>query len=152
MSHHISTLAVHAGEDKHKPYGALTTPIVQTSTYTFTGGGTYTVFDATTKSNLQTAAANVDNIDPAQTFMVNTRQIFDQLPSKDELNQLAQDVNNGIVEPPVVSGGGYTVARGGAQSAYVLLGDEQVEIAFNPLDPAAAIEGVGDVVADFLLR
>jgi len=32
---HLSTQAVHAGEDKHKPYGSLTTPIVQTSTYTF---------------------------------------------------------------------------------------------------------------------
>ena len=26
---------MHAGEQKRKPYGALTTPIVQTSTYTF---------------------------------------------------------------------------------------------------------------------
>ncbi len=26
---------MHAGEEKRKPYGALTTPIVQTSTYTF---------------------------------------------------------------------------------------------------------------------
>jgi cystathionine gamma-synthase len=32
---HLSTQAVHAGEDKRKPYGSLTTPIVQTSTYTF---------------------------------------------------------------------------------------------------------------------
>ncbi|MEE8392221.1 MAG: PLP-dependent aspartate aminotransferase family protein, partial [Anaerolineae bacterium] len=32
---HFSTLAVHAGEQKRKPYGALTTPIIQTSTYTF---------------------------------------------------------------------------------------------------------------------
>jgi cystathionine gamma-synthase len=32
---HFSTQAVHAGEEKRKPYGALTTPIVQTSTYTF---------------------------------------------------------------------------------------------------------------------
>jgi len=32
---HFSTLAVHAGEEKRKPYGALTTPVVQTSTYTF---------------------------------------------------------------------------------------------------------------------
>jgi len=31
----FSTMAVHAGEDRRKPYGALTTPIVQTSTYTF---------------------------------------------------------------------------------------------------------------------
>jgi len=31
----FSTQAVHAGETKRKPYGAITTPIIQTSTYTF---------------------------------------------------------------------------------------------------------------------
>jgi cystathionine gamma-synthase len=35
MTSHFSTQAVHAGEEKRKPYGAITTPIVQTSTYTF---------------------------------------------------------------------------------------------------------------------
>ncbi len=35
MTDHHSTKAVHAGEEKRKPYGAITTPIVQTSTYTF---------------------------------------------------------------------------------------------------------------------
>ncbi len=35
MTKYFSTQAVHAGEEKRKPYGALTTPIVQTSTYTF---------------------------------------------------------------------------------------------------------------------
>jgi len=35
MSSRFSTQAVHAGEERRKPYGALTTPIVQTSTYTF---------------------------------------------------------------------------------------------------------------------
>ena len=35
MTEHLSTQAVHAGEDKRKPYGAVTTPIIQTSTYTF---------------------------------------------------------------------------------------------------------------------
>ncbi|MHB0859037.1 MAG: trans-sulfuration enzyme family protein, partial [Anaerolineae bacterium] len=32
---HASTQSVHAGETKQKPYGALTMPIVQTSTYSF---------------------------------------------------------------------------------------------------------------------
>jgi cystathionine gamma-synthase len=32
---HFDTQAVHAGEPKHKPYGSLTMPIIQTSTYTF---------------------------------------------------------------------------------------------------------------------
>lgn len=31
----LSTMTVHGGEEKRKPYGSLTTPIVQTSTYTF---------------------------------------------------------------------------------------------------------------------
>ena len=35
MTYQTSTLAVHAGEERRKPYGAVTTPIVQTSTYTF---------------------------------------------------------------------------------------------------------------------
>jgi len=35
MPSRISTQAVHAGEEREKPFGALTTPIVQTSTYTF---------------------------------------------------------------------------------------------------------------------
>jgi cystathionine gamma-synthase len=35
MSQPTSTQAVHAGEEKRKPFGALTTPVYQTSTYTF---------------------------------------------------------------------------------------------------------------------
>jgi cystathionine gamma-synthase len=35
MTDQLSTQIVHAGEDRPKPYGALTTPIIQTSTYTF---------------------------------------------------------------------------------------------------------------------
>ena len=35
MYGNFSTQAVHAGEERPKPYGALATPIVQTSTYTF---------------------------------------------------------------------------------------------------------------------
>ena len=31
----FATRTVHAGEDKNKPFGSLTTPIIQTSTYTF---------------------------------------------------------------------------------------------------------------------
>jgi len=35
MADHYSTRAVHAGEEKHKPYSTLTTSIARTSTYTF---------------------------------------------------------------------------------------------------------------------
>ena len=36
MKNHFATRSVHGGEEKRKPFGSLTTPIVQTSTYTFT--------------------------------------------------------------------------------------------------------------------
>jgi len=35
MAHQSTTQAVHAGEARRKPHGSLTTPIIQTSTYTF---------------------------------------------------------------------------------------------------------------------
>jgi cystathionine gamma-synthase len=35
MTNNLSTRAVHAGEERRKPYGAVTTPIVQSSTYAF---------------------------------------------------------------------------------------------------------------------
>ena len=37
MDVQFSTQSVHAGEETHKPYGAVTMPIVQTSTYAFDG-------------------------------------------------------------------------------------------------------------------
>ncbi|MEW6365641.1 MAG: aminotransferase class I/II-fold pyridoxal phosphate-dependent enzyme [Acidobacteriota bacterium] len=39
MADHYSTQAVHAGEDRRKPCGALTTPVYHTSTYTFADTG-----------------------------------------------------------------------------------------------------------------
>ncbi len=35
MTNHFSTKSVHAGESRRKPFGSLTTPIYQTSTFTF---------------------------------------------------------------------------------------------------------------------
>ena len=35
MTDHLATRVVHGGEERRKPFGAITTPIVQTSTYTF---------------------------------------------------------------------------------------------------------------------
>ena len=82
--------------------------------------------------------------------VVNTQQIFNALPTRDTINQVAQDVSDGVVQPPVVRGGGYTVSRSGQQSAYILLGNDQINITFNPLDPAAAVSGVGDALVDYM--
>ncbi|MEM7563409.1 MAG: putative Ig domain-containing protein [Pseudomonadota bacterium] len=113
---------------------------------------TYTAFDNSIKNTLQIAANNVEHIDGAQVFMFNTQDIFDALPSKDDLNQVAQDVRSGVIEPPTLKGGGYRVTRAGDQSAYILLNDDRIDITFNPLDPAASITGVGDTIVEYLSR
>jgi hypothetical protein len=149
-NHDTVSIPVKVSHEVEYKYAGVT---VYTHTYTFYSTTlTYTVIDSTTKSNLLTAASNVDNIDPSYQFMVNTQQIFDALPTKDQINQAAQDVKDGVVDVPVVKGGGYKVTRDGDQSAYILLGNDRVDITFNPLDPAAAIKGVGDALAAYLTQ
>ena len=126
---------------------------VHTGTYTFYDDTlTYTVIDATTKANLEAAAVYAGKIGPDYQIKLNTQQIFDALPSKDQINQVAQDVKDGAVQVPVVKGGGYTVMRTGEQSAYILLGHDKIDIEFNPLDPAAAIKGAGDAIVEYLAQ
>ncbi|MBN1933430.1 MAG: aminotransferase class I/II-fold pyridoxal phosphate-dependent enzyme [Anaerolineae bacterium] len=73
---HFSTLAVHAGEEKRKPHGALTTPIVQTSTYTF----------ADTAEILDYMRSKVDR-DAA-------RRAGDDLPVRDEYGRYSNPTQN----------------------------------------------------------
>ena len=151
----LETVADHDKVSVSVPSKSITVDFgVATKTYTVYSGGTltYTVFDSATKANLEAAAVYAGEIDPDYQFMINTQQIFDALPTKDQINQTAQDVKDGAVQVPVVKGGGYRVTRTGAQSAYVLLGNDKIDIDFNPLDPAAAIDGVGDALAAYLTQ
>lgn len=110
----------------------------------------YTLIDTATKQQLQTAANNVDNIDPNYQVKFNTQQIYDALPKQEIIDQTRQGVKDGVITVPVFKGAGYTIGRNGGQSAYVLLGDSKVDITFNPLDPAEAIAGVGDAIAGLI--
>ena len=111
----------------------------------------YTVIDNNTRSDLQVAAANVDDIGPAQTVMINTEEYVNTLPTEEMIESTREDVNNGARSIPQFRGAGYTIVRDGAQSAYVDLGSDRIEITFNPLDPATIIENLGDLIADALL-
>lgn len=149
-AHDTVDVAVKVSQSVSFKYGGVT---VHTGTYTFYNNTlTYTVIDSTTKANLQTAAVYAGEIGPDYQIKLNTQQIFDALPTKDQINQVAKDVQDGAVQVPVVKGGGYTVKRTGEQSAYVLLGNDKIDIAFNPLDPKAAIDGVGDLIVTYLTK
>ena len=95
-----------------------------------------------TKNNLQTAANNVDNIGPNFTIMFNTQQIYDAIPKEEIIEATRANVAAGVTAIPVFKGAGYTMTRGFEQSVFVLLGDDRIEISFNPLDPASVIDNI----------
>lgn len=125
---------------------------VATRTFTFFNSTLrYTIIDAPTKAQLQTAAANVDNIGPRQTVMLNTQQLYNAAPKEDAIKAARAGIRNGSTRIPTVNGGGYTLTRDLQQSAYILLDNQRVDIRFNPLDPKAVITGVGDVIAKAII-
>ena len=125
---------------------------VATRTFTFYNKTlSYTILDTPTKSTLQTAADNVDDIEPNFTVMVNTQQLYDAAPKQQAIDQTRSDISDGSLQVPTINGGGYTLTRAFEQSAYILLDNQRIDISFNPLDPAAAIEGVGDVIVAALI-
>ena len=127
--------------------------VVASRTFTFYNSTlSYTVINSTTKTNLQTAANNVDNIEPNYTVMVNTQQLYDNVPKDNVVEAARSGVQNGAIDVPTINGGGYILTRDLEQSVYILLDNERIEIEFNPLDPAAAIEGIGDVIARQILK
>jgi len=43
------------------------------------------------------------------------------------------------------------MTRGLEQSVFVLLGDDRIEISFNPLDPASVVDNIGSLMAKQIL-
>lgn len=112
----------------------------------------YTVLNTPTKNKLQTAANNVDKIEPDYSVMINTQQIYDAIPKEQIIEETRTNVANGMTKIPVFKGAGYTMTRGLEQSVYVLLGNERIEINFNPLDPVNAIDNIGSLIAEQILQ
>lgn len=112
----------------------------------------YTVIDASTRSNLQTAANNVDNIEPSYTVKISTQQIYDAIPKQQIIEETRSGVQDGTVQLPEFRGAGYIVTRDMEQSVYVLLGNERIEIDFNPLDPVNVIDNIGSLIAEQIIQ
>lgn len=111
----------------------------------------FPIIDTPTKNRLIVAANNVDNIEPSYNVMINTQQIFDAIPKEDIIEETRASVTAGVTALPVFNGAGYTMTRGLEQSVFVLLGDDRIEISFNPLDPASVVDNIGSLMAKQIL-
>ena len=112
---------------------------------------TSTGANTSTRNRLQTAANNVDNIEPDYSVMINTQQIYDEIPKQQIIEETRANVASGVTKVPVFKGAGYTMTRGLEQSVYVLLDDKRIEISFNPLDPVSVIDNIGSLIAEQIL-
>jgi len=120
-------------------------------TLTYNALNTSSGANTSTKNKLQTAANNVDNIEPDYSVMINTQQIYDAIPKEQIIEETRTNVANGVTKIPVFKGAGYTMTRSLNQSVYVLLGDDRIEISFNPLDPVSVIGNIGSLITKQIL-
>jgi hypothetical protein len=132
--------------------------VFTTKTFTFYDKTlTFPVLNKTTKANnitknkLQVAANNVDKIGPNFSIKFNTQQIYDAIPKEQIIEETRSNVKAGVAKVPQFKGAGYTMTRGLNQSVYVLLGEDKIEISFNPLDPVSVVDNIGSLMAKQVL-
>ena len=118
----------------------------------YSGTLTYPIFDSATRAQLLAAADNVDDIGPAQTVMIDTQSYVDSLPTEAAIEQARGEVEAGTRAIPEFNGAGYAVTSLGEQSVFVDLGEERVEIGFNPLDPQSVVDNIGELIATRLVE
>ncbi|MEO0896427.1 MAG: hypothetical protein AAFY71_08525 [Bacteroidota bacterium] len=108
-----------------------------------------TVINASQMDLLRRAADNVQFIQPASDLYLDQQLIVDALPTAAELNQLRQNIQNGITQIPAIGGAGYIKTRNTGEFQYFLLLDgNRVPVgAFDPFDEDA----VGGSIVDWLL-
>ena len=109
-----------------------------------------TVLSAGDASLVLTARDNVDNIGPADSFRIESRQIVDRLPTREVLNEVKQQVDDNTADMPAVGELGYR-AIGDQYSAFVTIDGDRVETDINVLSPSEVREGVTELLTDLLL-
>jgi len=79
-SNHEATQAVHGGEERRKPYGALVTPIAQTSTYTFADTDEVLAFMArkAERTEVRDAGGDLDLRDEYGRYSNPTQRVVEQ--------------------------------------------------------------------------
>jgi len=110
----------------------------------------FTVLDTATANQIKEAANNVHLIAATSNIMISSQQIFDQLPTKEVIASVREDVTNGVANIPLVEGLGYR-AIGDRYEAFVTIDGKDRNIEINVLKPSEVREGVGDMLADLLL-
>ncbi len=120
-------------------------------TRTFSYRVNRTVLSASQAQQILFAADNMHRIPAASDLVIRGREIVDNLPARDTLEQVRKDVEGGVRQVPGVSEVGYSVISG-VYTGYVRTDDGQVySVEFNVMDPTAALPGIADLLLSLAL-
>ena len=99
---------------------------------------------------LLTAVDNIDQLTATGGIVIDLELLVDQLPTREILDTIREEVTSGVRAVPIPEGLGYTAA-GNNYSAFVTIDGEDRPVEFNVLRPSDVREGVSDLLLDLLL-
>jgi hypothetical protein len=101
--------------------------------------------------NIKTARDNVYRIQETSDIKISAQEVVDRLPTEEAIEQMKTEVKEGTANIPTVNGLGYR-AFNDTYEAFVTIDNEDQDIEINVLSPSEVREGVGNLLADILLR
>jgi hypothetical protein len=101
--------------------------------------------------NIKTARDNVYPIQETSDIKISAQEVVDRLPTEEAIEQMKTEVKEGTASIPTVNGLGYR-AFNDTYEAFVTIDNEDQDIEINVLSPSDVREGVGNLLADILLR
>lgn len=84
-------------------------------------------------------------------IMISAQAIFDAFPLEEVLENVRQEVANGVAQILTIEGMGAVIV-GGTVDAFVTFDGEDHPVAFNVLRPAEALPAIGELLAALLVE
>ena len=111
-----------------------------------------TILDTTNANLVLTAAQHASQIQASSDLVISSQTIVDNLPTRQAVAQVRQQVENGASQVPGVKEVSYDVVNG-SYSASVLLSDDSMHtVGFNVLSLDEAIQGISDLLAQYVIE
>ena len=113
---------------------------------------TYTrdILTAAQADQVKTARDNAHRIQETSDHKISVQQVYDELPIREIIDEVRQEVEDALTVVPIPEGLGFSVS-GTTVSAFVTVSGEDHGVSFNILNPEEMGEGVADLISDLLI-
>lgn len=110
-----------------------------------------TLFNTEQAAAILAAANNMYRIEETDTYVINTNEVLDSLPTPDTIDDVQQQVESGVKTIPNVESINYVVAGGNYSASVLFSNGEEREVDVNVLDVDLTLEAIADLLAHYVL-